>query len=343
MPEETDATCATCAMCPKDDVAEAVAPALQNYFNSRTKCCTYLPLLYNFLVGRILNDSDPAAAKGRATVEQRLEARIAVTPLGLDRLPTFNLLYNNSAAAFGKSLALRCPHYLEEEGGICGIWKNRNSVCTTWFCKHVRGATGKSFWEAVNQLLNAVELGLARWCLLELEIGTEALKLLFPPPLPPDSVQSIEAYELDNHLNLARYRAIWGNWAGREREFYRECASLVSALSWKRIVTLCGPELQIYVKLVQEAYQNLLSEEVPEVLELGKVQINRRGPQTSQVTSYSPIDPLELPNILTDVLHYFNASSTAEVVETIAEQENIKLHDSIIRKLVDFKILVEPE
>jgi hypothetical protein len=156
-------------------------------------------------------------------------------------------------------------------------------------------------------------------------------------------VQSIEAYELDNHLNLARYRAIWGNWVGREREFYRECASLVSALSWKRIVTLCGPELQIYVKLVQEAYQNLLSEEVPEVLELGKVQINRRGTQTSQVTSYSPIDPLELPNILTDVLHYFNASSTAEVVETIAEQENIKLHDSIIRKLVDFKILVEPE
>lgn len=117
-----------------------------SFFDPQVKCCTYLPELPNFLVGRILADEDPALAVGRATVEKRLQAGVAVTPLGLDRTPFYDLLYQHADTAFGRSHTLRCPHYIEE-GGLCGIWQHRNSVCATWFCKHVRGAMGFRFWK----------------------------------------------------------------------------------------------------------------------------------------------------------------------------------------------------
>src|SRR5947209_14647397 len=69
IPEETEATCSDCAMCTTGSGQASVSPF---FFDPRTKCCTYIPQLPNFLVGRILADDDPAFAAGRATVEARL-------------------------------------------------------------------------------------------------------------------------------------------------------------------------------------------------------------------------------------------------------------------------------
>src|SRR5438034_10877336 len=68
IPPESEATCHDCAMC--NQGTEASSPNGPGYyFSPQTKCCTYLPELHNFLVGRILSDDDPASATGRATVE----------------------------------------------------------------------------------------------------------------------------------------------------------------------------------------------------------------------------------------------------------------------------------
>jgi len=111
IPRESQATCDDCAMCAHGEEQERPP---EDYFDPAVKCCSYIPHLSNFLVGRILADNDPAAAPGRATVEKRIKQGVAVTPLGLDRTPVFNLVYENSANAFGKSRNLRCPHYLED-------------------------------------------------------------------------------------------------------------------------------------------------------------------------------------------------------------------------------------
>ena len=140
LPHEGEATCEDCAMWPSAGVPVSAGIA----FNRETKCCTYIPALPNFLVGRIVEDNDPALAPGRASVEARIDARLGVTPLGIDRPPVHALLYQTGmSSAFGRSRALRCPHYREEAGGACGIWRHRNGVCSTWFCKYSRGATGQ--------------------------------------------------------------------------------------------------------------------------------------------------------------------------------------------------------
>src|SRR5262245_52393001 len=79
IPAEGRATCSSCAMLPP---AGAAVEGSDHFFSPATKCCTYLPQLANFLVGRILGDQDPdpSAAAGRASVEARIDAGVGVTP-----------------------------------------------------------------------------------------------------------------------------------------------------------------------------------------------------------------------------------------------------------------------
>lgn len=58
IPEETQATCDNCAMCAKAGDPPASSTL---FFHPQVKCCTYLPRLPNFLVGRLLADDGAAA------------------------------------------------------------------------------------------------------------------------------------------------------------------------------------------------------------------------------------------------------------------------------------------
>src|SRR5581483_886405 len=178
IPAETNATCDSCAMIVAGDTSGA--PLADAGYNAETKCCTYLPELWNFLVGRVLLDDSPEAARGRATVEARLDSGVAVSPLGLRRDTAYRVLYaTGGESIFGHAKAMRCPHYLHEEGGLCGVWRHRESTCATWFCKYVRGSVGRTFWMHLHQLLRFAEQSLAGWALLELGLEPRALARLY--------------------------------------------------------------------------------------------------------------------------------------------------------------------
>jgi hypothetical protein len=337
IPHETNATCDDCAMCSPEHPEGS-----DSYFNTQTKCCTYLPALPNYLVGRILGDADPAFAEGRDTVLARLRAGVAVTPLGLACSPVFELLYGHNPKVFGHSRSLRCPHYLEN-GGRCGMWKHRASVCATWFCKYVRGEVGRDFWLALHRLLSTVERSLSSWCVLELDVGETALNRLFPPPMPPDPTSAIDGKTLDGKVDPAAYRVLWGNWLGREVPFYQACAERVNALTWQQVSAIGGPGVHIAAKLVQVAHRKLLSEEMPAALGAGSFQIHQLALDTARVSAYSPSDPLELPRELLEVLRHFDGRSTGDVLDDIQDETGIEIHPELVRKLADFGILVPSE
>ncbi|MBC7932114.1 MAG: hypothetical protein H7Z38_16265 [Rubrivivax sp.] len=340
IPHETDATCDDCAMCSGEG---AEAQDGETFFNPQTKCCSYVPELPNYLVGRILADSDPAFETGRATVLARLEAGVGVTPLGMEPPPIFVALYGrNSATLFGQSRTILCPHYLAVEGGRCGIWKHRNSVCATWYCKFVRGATGQNFWQTLNQLLTAVEQNLARWCVHELDPGGEALKLLFP--LGGENAHAqVDPHALDGAPEPKRQRALWGNWAGREADYYKACARLVEPLAWPDVLARSGPTVGIYARLTSAAYRQLMSKELPFALKVGSFRSVHFNADTQVVISYNGYDPIELPKSLLEVLHYFDARPTRQALAAISAERGITINDSLVRKLVDFNILVPSE
>jgi hypothetical protein len=314
------------------------------FFRSDTKCCTYQPSLPNFLVGRILDDDDPAMAKGRATIDARIEARAGVTPLGLETDGVHALLYEHGAArAFGRSRTLRCPHYLDEAGGRCGIWKHRNGVCATWFCKHSRGATGRRFWAIADDLLATVERDVGRWCVLELGLSAEALGALFPHGADRGVRGPLDGPRIDREVDPASYRALWGNWHGREQEMFRESARLVSGLAWREVRAISGAGALVFERLLREASCRLRSDEIPERLVLGSFRVVATPRTRVRVVGYSELDPMELPRVLIDLLPCFDGRPTGQALRRIEQTARIRIEPALVRRLVDAGLLVRRE
>ena len=330
IPEETHATCDRCAMCSAD------APqGSATFFHPTAKCCTYEPALPNFLVGRILRDTDAAMQFGRRTVEERIATRLATTPWGLEPTRRHSLLYGDSVELFGRSPDLRCPHYQENGAdGTCGIWRHRNAVCATWHCKHVRGAVGLGFWQSLGRLLSEAEWALATWCVTELgESPGELSRLLHRARL------RLAPSDLGGADDQAEYEAGWGSWAGREAEYYTRAAALVDALEWTDVERIGGVRLRAHATLVRDAYAALISTELPERTTLGTLRVLSADDGKCTVQTYSSFDPLRVPASLISLLPQFNGRDTHATVDAIASESGTRLSDGILRKLLDFGLL----
>jgi hypothetical protein len=335
VPQETKATCDDCAMCAKagDEIASA-----DSCFDPSVKWCSIVPELSNFLVGGILaaNGDDAVALAGRASIERRISEGVAVTPLGLFQPPVFKLIYNNIDGAFGRSPTLRCPHYVEE-AGRCGIWRNRGSTCATWFCKHVRGALAMKFWRgSLEPLLRTIEKDLGQWCVLQLGLAGEVLHQLFNET----QADSLTKEHLENRRDPELQRRLWGEWFGRERDFFIECNRLVAPLSWEETLDICSPEVSIYAELARLAYEKLLANEIAPALKVGCVQLVQVTSSVSRVRTYSPYDPIDVPAEVMELLRYFDGRPTAGALNAIASEKGTRLDPRLIQKLCDFELLV---
>jgi Fe-S-cluster containining protein len=336
IPGERHATCDACAMC-----RPAAEPPGRDgyYFDPGTKCCTYTPILPNFLAGRILADGDPAMAGGRASVLGRIKAGVAVTPLGVGKLPGYATLYDKGEDTFGRSAALRCPHYVETTGN-CGIWRHREAVCSTWFCKHVRGQVGQAFWrDALLPLLRAVEDALAKWCVLELDIGTDAIDKLAADPAWKGQPAALTAAALDLRADEAASGQIWGTWLGRELEFYQLCGERVEGLGWDDALALTGVEGRVLAPRSRRAFDRLMSETLPGSFTVGELNIASMGVETSRVVTYSASDPLDVSNMVLGLLPFFDGRPTESVLADIAERTGVTVEIDLVRKLADFNVL----
>lgn len=304
-------------------------------FDPRVKCCSYEPRLANFLVGRILQDNG-ADAQGRATIEDRIARRVAVSPLGLDQSARFNLLYKSAPHGFGRALAFRCPHYVDtQKGGRCGIWAHRNGVCATWFCKHDRGAAGQAFWARLGELLGAIETDLSMWCTAELGAGSRELL-----QLAERGSGRMDLAELEGPRDTERYQRLWGTWVGKEKEYYQASAQLVDPLDWNNVMRRCGPRVRLLADLARQAYDNLASDEIPARLWLENFKIEgvHEGGKL-RIASYSGNDPVLIPERLARALPFFTGQPWQEAVEAIRVNLNMQLRRDLVRRLVDFGIL----
>ncbi len=340
IPSEPHATCENCAMLPVSGGADGERDAV--YFNPKTKCCTYLPKLHNFLVGAILADGSPDMAEGRARVVERIGKKVGVTPLWVGAGGAYNLLYDHGDGVFGHSEAMLCPYYLEDRiGGECGIWRHRNSVCMTWFCKHERGDTAKRFWDSARELLTAIEENLAIHCLVTLGFDHAALRVNFPLKLPPSQrrTEAVKGDEIDGTVSPERYRSLWGSWAGREQELYRECDAIVRNLEWKAVERIGGATVALHAQLARAAYDAVTSDALPERLEVGNLSVIGVGHGTVRLATYSAYDPIDAPAVLLPALPAFDGSKVPDALRAIKKDHGLVLRRQLVRKLVDYGVL----
>jgi pimeloyl-ACP methyl ester carboxylesterase len=329
-PEEPKATCHDCAMCP---TAEATPGVI--HFRRDTKCCTYQPHLPNYLVGAILADTEPAMAEGQRRVRAHIEGRVGVTARWLAPSRKRSALFRAARdASFGRTLTLRCPYYVDEAGGLCSIWRHRESVCSTFFCKYDAGADGQAFWRALNDYLRHVERALV------LHVVDTLAPSLAEPPRPFDQM-SLEELE-DQPPTAADYASFWGAWQGREEAFYLEAHALVAGLSrdaFDRIVGAAPAELAA----VEAALRRVREPVLPRRLALDLYQPPIEVPDGVIVSTYSKYEPIKLTPALFEVLRELRPDETVDAFRArLLRDHEVDVPEAMLLSLHQLRVLIEP-
>ncbi len=330
---EKRATCHDCEMCDKGTMPPGVEAV---YFRPDTKCCTYHPSLANYLVGAILRDGSPEMEEGRRRIRERIASRVGVLPLCVTAPAKYLLLYRASkGTAFGRSKALVCPYLTDE--GRCSIWRHRESICSTFFCKYDAGQDGVSFWKAFKGYVGHIEHTLAVW----------TKKAIAPDAKQPPDDNSITLEDLEDlPPNDATYAAIWGSWAGREEEYYVACYNKVRNLSRQQFAKLVDetPEGRAALSELRKRYAALSLPVIPEKLALNRKL--RRLPVANGVAvtaTYNSYDSMVLEQELFDVLEKFSYDHTVtDVRKDLLEADGIELADELLVHLARMGILVPP-
>lgn len=323
IPSESRVNCLDCTMCDPATTRATVT------FDATMKCCTYLPEIPNFLVGRILSDDTPANAQGRASVVRRIEDGAGVTPLLLGRSAPVAARFDAAGEYMGVRTDLACPH-LDGEGG-CGIRPHRHAVCATWFCKHERGAEGQELWALIRELLLAVEHELSVWAAMQEGLSDAALRMCLGTP-------GAERVVPDRGASRAPW---WGDLLGDELGFYERCAGRVAGLDWDDVLRITGPVVSARASVVRQRAEAYRQPTVPARLAVGQHSVIAVGVHGTLVRTHSPFDPLGLPAALVSVLHYFDGRPTAEVLEQLHTERGVVIADDLLRHLLDWRVLRE--
>ncbi len=323
LPVESRATCSSCAMLPRGGVDDPDEP-----FDPSTKCCTYTPFLPSFLAGAVLAEG----GRGAALLEARLEKRAGVTPLGISPTPEARELYRTTiethAPAFGRKAELRCPYYASETGH-CGVWRHRNGICSTWFCRHDRGMRGRRFWKLVNGLLGLTERGLVLHCLERLGLDAAACEAIYVHEATPGQATP------EVHM------ALWGAHLGAERDFFIACAGVVAGMTWAQVVAVAGAPLVHLARTLRDSYQELAEETLPGEVERSPAVLYRIGRRPSHVrvaATAAPLDFIEIPSGAIGALPRLEGRPLGEALEELAA-EGVALDGQTVRRLVDFAVL----
>lgn len=326
-------TCDDCAMLVEGEDPDAGAVV----FRPESKCCTYHPWLPNFQVGGLLRDPEPGLEQGRERVRAKIAAREGVTPTGIHVPKVREHLYEiGRERIFGLSQALRCPYYREDVGG-CGVWKYREAVCSTWFCKYAEGEDGDTFWRAVRDYLVELEEALTLHALLELGFDGASLQRW----LKGKERMGPRDYDGEGPGD-EEYARIWGRWLGREEELYVKTREIVETITPEAAKELAGVRGRTRLDAVTRAADVLDAGEVPDPVHLSKrLSYATDDTGAAVLTSYSSYDPTRIPQQLFQALGRFDGKrSNAEALQSIESEHGVRLSPGLVLTLYRQRILV---
>ncbi len=248
---EPRATCDACVMCAPSPLGVDLMPR----FVPELKCCTYAPVLANYLVGRVLGEEAPGAgpSEGALRLHELVSKRVGLTPFGLEPSPLREEAYRSNPEGFGRDPSLACSYLVD---GRCVIWAHRNAVCQAFFCVHDAGALAARVFTRLTRLLRFVEDALAADHVAALLGHPAALSACFDDH---GRRRSLPRGELpgwvgpDGVVSASLHEQLWGPWIGREAAFFRACADRAEGISWQDVRRVGGVGLAALEAKLEEA------------------------------------------------------------------------------------------
>jgi len=256
VPKERFADCMNCFHCNNEN-----NPAYQN------KCCSYHPVLPNYMVGAILSDDSPAMAEGRSRILEKIKNRIGVTPYGIvppmahHKKYTENFKINKrKVQTKADAAALQCPY--QSADSLCTIWKYRTELCSTYHCVSSSGQKGKQFWNTAYQYLRSIERKLTLYALQQQ--GYPALATITQMISPP-------TFQLENKEGVLKekvYQQLWKQWEGQEMDYYIACYAHIQALNPEKVEALFGIEEAVQFQKLEIQATKMVKHSISDFLQL---------------------------------------------------------------------------
>ena len=336
IPEESFTNCQECPMICNS--REELNTDLSKPFAPDTKCCTFIPRIPNYFAGAILSDQNDSMEAGKKTLIQKINEKKGIYPQGVYPTKKYSMLYEwGKNQSFGKSLALRCPYYIQGKYN-CTLWKYREAICATWFCKNLAQNAGHSFWSSITRYFKHVQESLLTYV-----IQKEGLHLI--DPYGTDNHLSYEDID-DLAMSKEEYSYRWGEWEGREIEFYKHAFQSISSLSKEEFESISGIQLHVLLSEINSCLKGVMN--IPE-----KLKINPNITFNEVLTGYYRIEfktyiernnstityAFDLPK---EILNAFNGKhTTKEVLKIIEQNHKTELGNDIIISLYHHDILIK--
>lgn len=331
---ETRANCAQCSMC---DWGQP-SPVNMEYFNKATKCCTFYPSIPNFLVGAILADNSPENAEGKKRIREVIANRMGTLPQQLTRPRKLSFLMTNYSESFGRANSLLCPYFNKDSPEYaCTIWRHREAVCMTYYCKYDAGQRGYDFWNALKDYLFFMQR------ILSLAAMEQVDKKVKEPRWKGHHISPEDMDDLPPKAD--EYASWWGKWVGREEQFYiktYEWVKNISRADFKKNAE-STPEGKKVVARLHETYEKLEKKILPTSLVRNARMKEDHAGEKVVVTTYHRYDSFALDKDLYEVVGMFRADqSLQENLDRLAKDEGIELAPELIEYLFAAGVLVEP-
>lgn len=334
IPSEDLATCSNCAMaCPGKN-----GPQSTPQFDPSLKCCTFQPSLPNYLVGAIISSpiSLPVGAK---RIQDLIVKRHNCTPAGIHIPRLYDLLYASSRrTSFGKSRTLLCPYFSEEAGGTCTIWSYREAVCTTYFCKHVGGRAGSGFWSALKAYLLHLQSVLAKYCVLAASAPISD-RLLFEKAQRSSADRDLSLEDIEQKaMAPQKYNQIWGDWAGREEEYFIGCYQSVLDLTKEKYSELAGIDETIHMDRLLRAYLKLT--DIPKILKFAdNYKSGVESDEYIEADLAASGAKIKFPRALANA--FDGTNDTPSTLQSLSESGGLEVHSDFIAMLYHNGVLLD--
>lgn len=206
-------TCLDCHGC----TASRLPVDHPRFFNNRQKCCSFWPFIPNYQVSLLWQNAFAAEV-----VNLWMAKESCVSPLGI--LPSRDFQRRQQQ----EPSQVTCPYLMGSS--LCAIWSMRPSRCATFHCLSQEGESGTNFWEAVDELGNYFEQGLAQAWMVEAGFRWSEVETMREFLVPDKMAEDFD------------FGKAWAHWRGREKAYFEQASKWRISLSKEALANLLGQE-----------------------------------------------------------------------------------------------------
>src|SRR5690606_40969040 len=141
----------------------------------------------------------------------------------------------------------------------------------------------------------------------------------------------------------AVYRATWGDWFGREAEFYKAAYELVRGLDRKRFANLVGITHDVELDRLIRRRETIVSPTLPERLVRNPaLKVHRLLDGSAVLTTSDAGETTRLRGDAVRLLDLFDGRRSNEDVKAlVASQAGVRVGDSFLLALYQHRVLME--